>query len=113
MADEQATLGSFADDETEGDVAEHSEEADDSSGERSDTAGEASHAGAADEEVDLSDDGRVCPWCLAPADQFIETGLTGLACGRCSATLPAGSDWFRDRDVVARRPMYEVERFPE
>lgn len=114
MADDQATLGSFADEGTDGsgdgadgrdagtqDLASGPENRDaDASDERVAEA-TARAAGDADE--------LVCPWCLASDDRFVGEGPTGLACGRCSAALPADADWFRGREVVARRPMYEAE----
>lgn len=103
MADDQATLGSFADpDGTDPDAAGDA----DPDG----TAGETSDADDRHGAALPADDGdRVCPWCLAGADQFIETGPTGLACGRCSGALPVGADWFEARHPVARRPMYGTD----
>lgn len=108
MADDQATLGTFADGDGDGPDDESSA----SDGPDADPDGD---DGPTDEregvatEADPPADDRVCPWCLASAGAFVERGLTGLACGRCSAVLPTGAEWFRERDVVARRPMYEVE----
>lgn len=110
MADDQATLGSFAEEGTAdgadgrgagtGNPASEPRNRDaDASGGRTAEA----TAGAAGDT-----DGLVCPWCLAPDDRFVEEGPTGLACGRCSAALPVDADWFRAREVVARRPMYEA-----
>lgn len=112
MADDQATLGSFA-----GDDSDRSEGGSDGAAD-ADTAappdahgaeGAASRADSGATEAGDATDDLVCPWCLAAADRFVETGPTGLACGRCSAALPADADWFRAREIVARRPMYEVE----
>lgn len=109
MADDQATLGSFAD----GDDADPTDDGggtvDTASPDRAD--GDDTDGSTADEgEPEPPGDGnRVCPWCLAAADRFIETGPTGLACGRCSAALPAGADWFDAREAVARRPMYDTD----
>lgn len=104
MADDQATLGSFAD-ATDGD----GETGDPAGSDRAD--GSNTDDGTVDEAGATLPGGgdRVCPWCLAAADQFVETGPTGLACGRCSAALPAGADWFDAREAVARRPMYETD----
>jgi hypothetical protein len=113
MADDQATLGSFAEDEAGGTDDEATDraagtratapalgdsDADGLSGPTEMAGGAAAEPG---EEL-------VCPWCLAPGDRFVEAGPTGLACGRCSAALPADAGWFRAREVVARRPMYET-----
>lgn len=117
MADDQETLASFADesdtdpDEEEGDTAGggvSNRSTDDGDGtEEGGTGGE----GGVDEAevVPSGGDDRVCPWCLAAADRFVEMGPTGLACGRCSAALPVGAEWFDAREVVARRPMYEAD----
>lgn len=80
--DDQATLGTFA---ADGDPASD------------------------DGPVDGAPGDPVCPWCLAPAETFVDAGLTGRACGRCSAVLPTDADWFRERDVVVRRPMYDPD----
>lgn len=109
MADDQATLGSFAD-ATDGDGetggAAGSDRADSSNTDDGSTDG-----GTVDEAGTTLPGGgdRVCPWCLAAADRFVETGPTGLACGRCSAALPVGADWFDAREAVARRPMYDTD----
>jgi hypothetical protein len=92
MAGDQATLGTFADDD--GGTADGHEPAE--------AAPTDDRAGGADEDL-------VCPWCLAGADRFVEAWPTGLGCGRCSATLPVGADWFHARDIVTPRPMYESE----
>jgi hypothetical protein len=110
MADDQATLGTFADSDSDGDESDDEGSASDGPGAGPD--GDDGPANGRDEAATGTDalaDDLVCPWCLAPAAAFVERGLTGLACGRCSATLPTGAEWFRERDVVARRPMYEVE----
>jgi hypothetical protein len=112
MADDQATLGSFADgDGAADDDGGMSDEASPNRADGSNTDGGSTDGSEADETgtVAPGDGDRVCPWCLAPADRFVETGPTGLACGRCSAALPVGTDWFEARKAVARRPMYETE----
>lgn len=115
MTDDQATLGSFAgsDDadeggEDRGDAADTGEAGRKQAPAGDTAAGEGETSVRPDPAESPSDD-LVCPWCLAPSDEFAETGPTGLACGRCSGTLPADAAWFRDRDVIARRPMYEVD----
>lgn len=112
MVDDQATLGTFA-----------GSDSDDEDGDPGSDPGE---GGTVSSEGGTGDDGSgdaiepgadggpptgdpVCPWCLAPAEAFVDRGLTGRACGRCSAALPTGADWFHERDVVARRPMYDVD----
>ncbi|WP_276258675.1 hypothetical protein [Haloglomus litoreum] len=110
MTDDQATLGSFA-----GDGAGGSDDGADEEGadERTTAGGGAEPTDRADGTTDgaggIPGDDLVCPWCLAPGDRFVEEGPTGLACGRCAAALPVDADWFRAREVVARRPMYEAE----
>lgn len=114
MADDQATLHSFAD----GDDADPADEDGQTAGGTSPDRGnggdtdDGSADGSATDEVRTApagDGDRVCPWCLAGADRFVETGPTGLACGRCSGALPVGADWFEARRTVARRPMYEAD----
>lgn len=114
MADDQATLGRFADRRTDEDDpgAADGTGGDDEVSEP--TAAERSPAdeggGNREETVAASDDADlVCPWCLAPASAFESGGLTGRWCGRCSAVLPVEADWFRAREVVARRPMYHPD----
>lgn len=112
MADDQATLGTFAD--SDGDESDDEGSASDGSGADPDgddgpATGRDGAVTGTDTPADALDDDLVCPWCLAPATAFVERGLTGLACGRCSAVLPTGAGWFHERDIVARRPMYAVE----
>lgn len=113
MSDDQATLGTFAEaDAGEPDDGATDETTGTASGTSSDDGGAdppAEPAGATEDGDGEVLDDPVCPWCLAPDDRFTETGPTGLACGRCSAALPVDADWFRAREVVARRPMYDVE----
>jgi hypothetical protein len=112
MADDQATLGRFSEDE------KASEENDDgattgAAGDGERTGDEAPEtADAQSERVGEStapDESLVCPWCLAPESAFEDGGLTGRRCGRCGATLPVKADWFLRREVVARRPMYDTD----
>jgi hypothetical protein len=112
MADDQATLGTFADsdgDESDGEGSASDGSVTDPEGDGGPATGRGGPATGTDVPADVPADDLVCPWCLAPATAFVERGLTGLACGRCSAVLPTGAGWFRERDVVARRPMYAVE----
>lgn len=110
MADDQATLGSFADDEADGTGDNDTGTRDTAAapGERDADAPAEQAAEATSGAADGPGNDPVCPWCLAPDDRFVEEGPTGLACGRCSAALPVDADWFRVREVVARRPMYEA-----
>jgi hypothetical protein len=118
MADDQATLETFA----AGDGATDSDEADpgtdEAGGDADGPAGSDAAPGSDDARAAVVDrpatedelpDDLVCPWCLAPADRFVADGLTGRSCGRCAAVLPVGADWFHERDVVTSRPMYEPE----
>jgi hypothetical protein len=105
--DDQATLGSFAEGEASGDGSAGVDRSSDGGG-SPDTDRATGIDGRLDDDYSAGDGPEpVCPWCLAPATAFVDAGLTGRACGRCSAVLPVGADWFRDRDVVARRPSYD------
>lgn len=101
MADDQATLGRFATEESSATGGEGSDDG-------SDGAGTAEQTVEAPTERAPADGSLVCPWCLAPEAAFEDGGLTGRRCGRCAATLPVEADWFRNRQVVARQPMYDT-----
>jgi hypothetical protein len=112
MADDQATLGRFSEDEKaseqddDGATTDAAGDGERTGDEAPETAGDQSEHGGA---VTATDESLVCPWCLAPESAFEDGGLTGRRCGRCAATLPVEADWFPRREVVARRPMYDTD----
>lgn len=39
-----------------------------------------------------------CPWCLAPASDFDESGKT--SCGNCDAVIPTHMNWYQRGEKV-------------
>lgn len=40
-----------------------------------------------------------CPWCLAPSDDFDESGDT-VSCTNCDARIPVGADWYQRGEKI-------------